>query len=54
MKALPLEVAVGGTTLIASMILRSAVAFVVVVWAMANRYHKTHPLTKTGTKPKNL
>ena len=43
MNALPLVAALGGQSLIASMILLIAVAFVVVVWAMASRYKKIPP-----------
>jgi len=43
MNALPLLAAGSGSTLIASMILLIAVAFVVVVWAMASRYKKIPP-----------
>jgi flotillin len=43
MNALPLAALLGGESLVASMILLIAVAFVVVVWAMASRYKKIPP-----------
>jgi flotillin len=43
MNTLSLVVALGGESLVASMILLIAVAFVVVVWAMASRYKKIPP-----------
>ena len=43
MNALLLGADLGGQSLIASMILLIAVAFVVVVWAMASRYKKIPP-----------
>ncbi len=43
MNALPLVAAASGQALIAGMILLIAVAFVVVVWAMASRYKKIPP-----------
>jgi hypothetical protein len=49
---LPL-IAQGGSTVIASMILLIALAFTVVVWVVADRYAKTHPSRKTGTKQNN-
>jgi len=43
MSALPLAAGLFGQSLIASMILLIAVAFIVVVWAMASRYKKIPP-----------
>ena len=43
MNALPLIAAWSGQAMIASMILLIAIAFVVVVWAMATRYKKIPP-----------
>ena len=48
MNALPLIAAASGQALIAGMILLIAVAFVVVVWAMASRYKKIPP-NQVGT-----
>ena len=47
MNAVPRVALLGGESLVASMILLIAIAFVVVVWAMASRSERTHQATKT-------